>query len=139
MLSSDARACKLPLLGFYQAFDGSPVYHFKGGNYSYVEYDFNELSRLWVENLRILANAYKENGDVFGINAFRDFYAHPVLAGITVDAMREGLGEGAPIWLYFDGNGYAKPGNVSPSAYLKNVKCQIYTAIVHGATGIRCV
>ncbi|HHU27097.1 MAG TPA: hypothetical protein GXZ56_10845 [Bacteroidales bacterium] len=136
MLSSDARACKLPLLGFYQAFDGSPVYHFKGGNYSYVEYDFNELSRLWVENLRILANAYKENGDVFGINAFRDFYAHPVLAGITVDAMREGLGEGVPIWLYFDGNGYAKPGNVSPSAYLKNVKCQIYTAIVHGVTGI---
>ena len=101
-----------------------------------MEYDFNELSRIWAENLRIIANAYKENGDVFGINAFRDFYAHPVLAGITVDALREGLGKGVPIWLYFDGNGYAKPGNVSPSACLKSVKCQIYTAIVHGATGI---
>lgn len=136
MLSSDARECKLPLLGFNHAFDGSPVYDFKDGDYSYVNYDFNELSRIWKENTRIIANAYKDNGDVFGINAFRDFYAHPILAGITVDALKEGLGKETPIWLYFDGNGYAKPGNVTVSDYLKSVKCQIYTSIVHGATGI---
>lgn len=49
--------------------------------------------------------------------------------------MKDGLKE-KPIWLYFDGNGYAKPANVTPENYVKNVKCQIYTSIVHGATGI---
>jgi len=41
-----------------------------------------------------------------------------------------------PLWIYFDGNGYARPASVTPEAYLKSVECQIYTAIVHGATGI---
>ncbi|MFV0605688.1 MAG: hypothetical protein ACK5NK_07600, partial [Niabella sp.] len=30
----------------------------------------------------------------------------------------------------------AKPGNVSAVDYVNNVKCQIYTSIIHGATGI---
>ena len=131
-----ARECKIPLLGFYQAYDGSPVYQFKDGNYSYTDFDTEHLRKIWIENTRIYAKAYKESGDVFGINAFRDFYADPQLAGITVDALKEGLGKDVPIWLYFDGNGYAKPGNVSPESYLQIVKCQIYTSIVHGATGI---
>ncbi|MBF6627196.1 MAG: hypothetical protein ITG04_01640 [Proteiniphilum sp.] len=136
LLSKEARECKLPLLGFYQAYDGTPVYQFKKGNYSYSNYDFESLKRIWYENTKIIAGDYSGNGDVFGINAFRDFYAHPVLAGLTVDALRAGLGEKVPLWLYFDGNGYAKPGNVTPEQYLVNVKCQIYTAIIHGATGI---
>lgn len=94
------------------------------------------MKRIWYENTKIIAGDYSGNGDVFGINAFRDFYAYPVLAGLTVDALRAGLGEKVPLWLYFDGNGYAKPGNVAPEQYLVNVKCQIYTAIIHGATGI---
>ncbi len=136
LASEGARECKMPLLGFFQAYDGSPVYQFKDGNYSYTDFTPEHLRRMWSENTRIYAKAYQESGDVFGINAFRDFYADPQLAGITVDALKEGLGKDVPIWLYFDGNGYAKPANVSPESYLRSVKCQIYTSIVHGATGI---
>jgi len=135
-LTKEARECKLPLLGFYQAYDGTPVYQFKEGNYAYSNHDFDSLKRIWYENTKIIAEDYSGNGDVFGINAFRDFYAYPILAGVTVDALKAGLGEKVPVWLYFDGNGYAKPGNVTPEEYLVNVKCQIYTAIIHGATGI---
>lgn len=137
MISEDARKCKFPLLGFYEAYDGTPVYQFTNGEYSYNKYDRETLINIWKENIRIISEDYKGNGDVFGINAFLDFYAYPILAGITVDALRTGLGGSkVPIWLYFDGNGYAKPSNLTPSDYLKIVKCQIYTAIIHGATGV---
>lgn len=136
LISEDARKCKFPLLGFYEAYDGTPVYQFTNGEYSYNKYDRETLINIWKENIRIISEDYKENGDVFGINAFLDFYAYPILAGITVDALRTGLGSKVPIWLYFDGNGYAKPSNLTPSDYLKIVKCQIYTAIIHGATGV---
>lgn len=136
LLSEEARKCKIPLLGFYEAYDGTPVYQFENGGYSYNEYNPDSLKRIWEENLRIIAEDYKGNGDVFGINAFLDFYTYPILAGITVDALRAGLGSKVPIWLYFDGNGYAKPSDMTPADYLKIVKCQIYTAIIHGATGV---
>lgn len=136
LLSEEARKCKIPLLPFYEAYNGLPLYEFKDGNYSYMEYDWDTLVDIWTENTKRIAKDYRGNGDVFGINAFRDFYAYPILSGITVDALREGLGKGVPIWLYFDGNGYAKPGNVSPAEYIHSVKCQIYTAIIHGATGV---
>jgi len=103
---------------------------------SYNNIDFETLKNIWYENVRIISSAYKNNGNVFSINAFRDFYANPILSGITVDALREGLGGDVPIWLYFDGNGYAKPANVTAEYYVKSVKCQIYTSIIHGATGI---
>jgi hypothetical protein len=108
----------------------------QAGNYSYTQYDRDSLKRIWFENLKILAEDYQANGDVFGINAFRDYYALPELAGLTVDALKAGLGDDVPLWIYFDGNGYAKPASVIPSDYLLNVKCQIYTAIIHGATGV---
>ncbi|MDD3969177.1 MAG: hypothetical protein PHT18_10395 [Proteiniphilum sp.] len=136
LLSEEARKSKIPLLGFYQAFDGTPVYQFKDGEYSYNDCNPDSLITIWKENIDIIAKDYKGCGDVFGLNAFFNFYQQPVLAGITVDALRNGLGSQVPIWLYFDGNGYAKPSNVIPADYLKNVKCQIYTAIIHGATGV---
>ncbi|MFV0606778.1 MAG: hypothetical protein ACK5NK_13155 [Niabella sp.] len=126
---------KKPLLGFSQAYDGTPVYKMINGNYTYNDYDSVKLRSMWYQNILILAKAYKDNGSVFSINAFRDFYKIPELAGITVDALKAGTG-GCPVWLYFDGNGYAKPGNVSAVDYVNNVKCQIYTSIIHGATGI---
>lgn len=131
-----ARACDLPLLGFYQAYNGLPVYQFHDGKYGYAEYGFDTLQSIWFENIRIIAEGYKDCGDVFGINAFRDFNTYPILAGITMDALQAGLGKEVPVWLYFDGNGYAKPAHVSPEAYIELVKCQIYTSVVHGATGI---
>lgn len=71
-----------------------------------------------------------------GCSAFRDYFAYPVLSGITVDALREGLCPNTPIWIYFDGNGYTKPANMAPEEYIQIVKCQIYTSLIHGATGI---
>ena len=136
LLSKEARDSKLPLLGFYETHDGSPLYDFKDGSYSYKNHDIETLKAIWFENTKLIAKGYKNNGDVFGINAFRDFYANPIIAGVTVDALRAGLGSEVPIWLYFDGNGYAKPTNETPKEYIQNVMSQIYTAIIHGATGI---
>ncbi len=137
LLSKEARECvKNPLLGFRMAYDGSPVYEFKNGDYRYKEYDFETLKRLWFENVKICSAGFKNSGNVFGINAFRDFFAHPVLSGITVDAIKAGISSEMPVWLYFDGNGYAKESDVSAEDYIKNVKCQMYTSIIHGATGV---
>ena len=137
LLSENARKqTTLPLLGFSQAYDGTTVYDFdSNGNYAYRNLSIGALKNIWFENVKRIAEAYKNNGNVFSINAFRDFHASPVLAGVTVDAMKTGLGD-KPIWLYFDGNGYAKPASMTPKSYINSVKCQIYTSIVHGATGV---
>jgi hypothetical protein len=137
LLSKEAREYKAkPLLGFRQAYDGLPLYDFKDDQYSYRDYDIETLKRIWYENIRLSAAGYRSSGDVFGINAFRDFYRYPILAGITVDAIKAGISEKTAVWLYFDGNGYAKAPSAAPEDYVKNVKCQIYTSIIHGATGI---
>ncbi len=136
-ISSEARQCvKKPLLGFRQAYNGLPVYEFPHGEYRYKPYPFETLREIWFENLRLCAAGFQHSGNVFGINAFMDFYAHPVLSGLTVDALKAGAGPRTPIWLYFDGNGYAKPAQISAAAYVANVKCQIYTSLIHGATGV---
>lgn len=46
-----------------------------------------------------------------------------------------GVGD-MPIWIYFDGNGYSKPASMSAEDYVNELKCQIYTSIIHGATGV---
>lgn len=137
LLSEEARKqTKFPLLGFFEAHDGTPVYKFdENGEYSYNDPDATKLRNIWFENVKQVAAAYKTNGNVFAINAFSNFYADPTLAGITVDALKEGLGD-KPVWLYFDGNGYAKPANMSAGNYADIVKSQIYTSLVHGATGV---
>lgn len=136
LIDPEARKCKIPLLGFAQAYNGNPVYQFSNGEYSYTDYDFETLKSVWYENTRLVAQAYKNCGDVFGINAFRDFLAYPELSGITVDALKAGLGSKIPVWIYFDGNGYAKPSTMTEQDYIQSVKCQIYTSVIHGATGI---
>ena len=137
LLSENARKqTTIPLLGFFQAHDGTPVYSFDDkGNYSYSKIPIETLKGLWYENVKQVAAAYKNNGNVFSINAFMDFFANPVLAGVTTDAMKAGLGK-MPVWLYFDGNAYARPSSVTIPTYIRTVKCQIYTSLVHGATGI---
>lgn len=124
------------LLGFNQAYNGYPQYEFKNGTYAYKQYAIDTLKKLWFENVKCTAASYKNGGDVFGVNAFLDFYAYPVLAGITVDAIKAGAGAKIPVWLYFDGNGYARPKKISVNDYTEIVRCQIYTSIIHGATGI---
>lgn len=51
-------------------------------------------------------------------------FSNPILAGITVDAIKTGVGN-MPIWLYFDSNGYSKPNSMPPEYYANIVKCQI--------------
>ncbi|MEA5081540.1 MAG: hypothetical protein VB024_07970 [Dysgonamonadaceae bacterium] len=137
ILSDEARANKMiPLLGFSQAYDGTPVYNFdKNGNYTYNNIDFESYKKNWYENVKQIASAYRNSGNLFSLNAYNDFYKYPILSGITVDAIKAGVGD-KPVWLYFDGNGYSKPASMSANEYVKIVKCQIYTSIIHGATGV---
>lgn len=137
LLSKEAREnVNKPLRGFWQAYNGLPVYEFKGGNLGYKQYPLETLKDIWFENIRLCAAGFKKSGDVFGINAFMDFHTYPILSGLTVDAIKAGTSPQMPVWLYFDGNGYAKPAKVSAAAYVQNVKCQMYTSIIHGATGV---
>ncbi len=123
-----------PLLGFNRAYDGSPLYI--NGTADYVDYDIETLKKLYFGTLKNTAAGYKGCGDVFGINGFIDFNTYPVLAGTTVDAIKAGIGPKTPVWLFYDGNGYAKPSNMSAEDFIKIIKCQMYTSIIHGATGI---
>lgn len=126
-----------PLKVFYEGYDGRQRYEFKSDSYTATPYTTEELRSFHYENIKAYAEAYKGNGNAFGINAFRDFYADPILAGISVDAIRAGLGDPTiPIWLYFDGNGYAKSSDMSTQVYVQHIKCQMYTSIIHGATGV---
>ncbi|MDD2475072.1 MAG: BACON domain-containing protein [Dysgonamonadaceae bacterium] len=126
-----------PLQVFRERYDGTPVYQYNGNVSTGTPYTTNELRSFHYENVKLFAEDYKGNGNVFGINAYRDFHADPRLVGITVDAIRAGLGDPTiPIWLYFDGNGYAKSSSMSTANYIKELECQLYTSIIHGATGI---
>ncbi|WP_321438920.1 hypothetical protein [uncultured Bacteroides sp.] len=134
-LGKDAKIIKeRPLLGFSQAYDGKPVYD--NGTVNYTEYDLETLKKLFFENIRLCAKEYQGCGDVFGMNTFIDVNTYPVLSGITVDAIKAGIGPNIPVWLFFDGNGYAKPSDISAEEFVQILKCQIYTSIIHGATGI---
>lgn len=137
VLTDRARANKsIPLLGFFEAHDGTPVYNFdQNGKYSYNNIDFESYKKMWFENVKQIAAAYKNSGNLFSLNAYNDFFKYPILSGVTVDAIKAGIGD-MPIWIYFDGNGYSKPASMSPEDYVNEVKCQIYTSIVHGATGV---
>lgn len=137
LLSEEARANKtIPLLGFFEAYDGTPVYNFdRNGRYSYNNIDFESYKKMWFENVKQIAAAYKNSGNLFSLNAYNDFFRYPILSGITVDAIKAGVGD-MPVWIYFDGNGYSKPASMSAEDYVNEVKCQIYTSIVHGATGV---
>lgn len=90
----------------------------------------------WYQNVKQIANEYRNGGDVFGINSYRDFFQKPKLAGITIDAIKDGVGNDIPVWLWFDSAAYGKPNNIKLDDYIKNVKCQIYTSIIHGASGV---
>lgn len=137
LLGNNARAnTTIPLLGFFEAYDGTPVYDFDShGKYSYHNIDLESYKKMWFENVKQIAAAYKNSGNLFSLNAYNDFFKYPILSGITVDAIKAGVGD-MPVWLYFDGNGYSKPAGMSPGDYVNELKCQIYTSIVHGATGV---
>ena len=127
---------KRTLSDFSVDFYGNSIFNYKNGEPVIKEYEEHTLRTIWFENVKTTANGYKNSGDIFGINAFQYLYKYPVLAGVTVDAIKAGISKDTPVWAFFDSNGYAKPHNISIKDYLENIKCQIYTSIVHGATGV---
>lgn len=92
--------------------------------------------QIWYENIKRTASGYKNSGDIFGINAYDIAFESPDIIGLTVDAIKEGTSKNTPVWIFFDSNGYAKPLTQSITDYINNVKCQIYTSLVHEATGL---
>lgn len=97
--------------------------------------DFFKFQKEWYNNVYQTALIYKESGDVFGINSYNDFYLFPSLVGTTVDAIKSATAN-APVWLYFDFTGYAKSKSTSFNDYLINIRCQVYSSLIHGATGV---
>ena len=90
--------------------------------FSYGE-DYDGLKK----NVKLTINYYKDVGNVFGINDYSLINEDPAYAGYFVDWIREEKGE-VPIWIW-----------VAPYLYSTDyslLKCQVFTAIVHGATGI---
>lgn len=134
-LGPDAKVYKgRETLGFSQAYDGKPVY--VNGTLDYTEYDEPTMKDIFYNNLKLISKDYKICGDVFGINSFTDCNVYPSLAGVAIDGLRAGLGEDAPIWIFYDGNGYAQPSDENAQQFVQNLKCQMYTSIIHGATGV---
>lgn len=127
---------KRTLNDFYVNHNGEAVIQCIDGRWQIDRMTLLSFYRNCFENLKKTAQGYKNSGDIFGINSFQYMYNNPALAGITVDAIKAGIGENAPVWLFFDSNGYAKPSGEPTTSYIHNIKCQIYTSIVHGATGV---
>jgi hypothetical protein len=98
---------------------------------------FDVLRKYFHDNALFVSGAYRDVADVIGLNSYRIFTLYPEVAGEVVDAIKEGCGPGKPVWLYFeaspDKNVYE---GVSESDIPKLLKCQVYTSIVHGATGV---
>jgi len=86
-------------------------------------------------NVKETAAAYKNVSDVLGVNSYSVFRDYPEVAGETVDAIKVGCGSDKPVWLFFDAAADQRPRSMSYTDYFKNIKCQVYTSIVHGATG----
>lgn len=122
------------LNAFAQSYDGTPVYI--DGTFDYTPLDSARLIDAIYTNIKLCSKDYKQCGDVFGVNVFMDTNRYPILSGISVDAIKEGVGEDRPVWIFFDGNGYAVPDGESVPFFIKNLKCQMYTSLIHGATGV---
>jgi hypothetical protein len=108
-----------------------------GGRYLRSQVDKDSFFDFWYNNVSSITSTYLSSGDIFGVNSFNDFYKYPFLVGLTVDAIFEGAQtKDIAVWIFFDSNGYSKPVGVKVEDFYKNIKCQVYTSIVHGATGV---
>lgn len=121
---------------FYVNHEGKSVMEYINGDWQINSMSSRNFEKNWFNNVKKTAEGYKKSGDIFGINSFQYLRDEPKLAGVTVDAIKAGTGQDTPVWLFFDSNGYAKESFDSPESYVRKIKCQIYTSIVHGATGV---
>jgi hypothetical protein len=90
--------------------------------YSYGS-DYAGLKKNFITTLRY----YKGIGNVLGINDYSLINENPAYAGYFVDWIREEKGE-VPVWIWV-------PPYLKYTDYAL-LKCQVFSAIVHGATGI---
>ncbi len=100
------------------------------------QFSTEEIRDLVFNTVKICASDFQHCGDVYSINAFTDATVDPAIPSIAVDAIKAGISPDTPVWMWFDGNGYSNAGDITTEDFVKNVRCQIYTAIIHGATGI---
>lgn len=54
-------------------YNGVPGYQFNNNKFRYNSFKLEELKSIHYENIRQYAEAYKGNGNVFGVNDFIDF------------------------------------------------------------------
>lgn len=94
-----------------------------------------EDTSIMLENVRQLVKAYDSRNRILGVNSYKEFYYYPVLAGRIVDVIREEYSDSMkPIWLCFDANNNVEY-HLAPAVLFQSVKCQVYTSIIHGASG----
>jgi len=117
------------------ASDGTSLYTYSRAN-KWIRRPISVFRRLFFENVRETAAAYRNCADVFGYNSYQVFREFPETAGETVDAIKAGCGNDKPVWLFFDAAAHQKPPGMSYVEYARLIKCQVYTSIVHGATGV---
>ncbi len=100
----------------------------------YDDPDFDIFSNNFYES----AKGYRDAADIIGLNSYCEFRDHPILAGISVDKLKEGCRPDypdKPVWLFFDGAAFNK-SSYPFDDYYKRIRCQVYTSIAHGATGV---
>lgn len=126
----------LQLSSYNYSADGTPVYRY---NLNRNRWEFNDVEKYkdkFYYNIFSTATIYGMCADVLGVNCYQDYFNFPSSAGLTIDAIKDACGNEKPVWLFFDGAAHAKPQFTSEKEYLKNVRCQIFTSIVHGASGV---
>ncbi|MFC1650496.1 hypothetical protein ACFL2X_02900 [Candidatus Latescibacterota bacterium] len=119
------------------AFDGTPLFVYipglLGGRWKIKPP--SAFTHAFYENVAQTASAYNSACDIIGWNSYTEFRDYPEAAGETVDAIKEACGKSKPVWMFFDGAADMKPSYMSFGEYGKLVACQVYTAVIHGATG----
>lgn len=116
--------------------NGTPVYVFDKHTNSWKPQAINKFKDQYYSNVYKIATMYNTVADIIGVNCYTDFLFYPDAAGIVVDAIKAACGKDKPVWLFFDGAAHQKRESMSFDDYAQVIKCQIYTSIVHGASGV---
>ncbi len=119
------------------SYDGLSIYKYAHVKERWERRPIEVFRDKFFYNVQSAASAYDSCADVLGVNAYKDFYEYPEVAGETVQAIKAGCGDDKPVWLFFDAQAYvAQDRKLKNEEYFKNVKCQVYSSIVNGASGV---
>ena len=124
------------LYTYNYAADGTSLYYFDATGNTWRPRPWPLFREKYYYNVFQTALLYHSSADVFSVNSYPDFFRYPEAAAIVVNAIKDACGQDKPVWLFFDGAAVAKPKHVSVTDYVKNVRCQIYLSMIHGATGV---